>query len=513
MKITFFFIFIMLANYGLFADMKMSDYKDYLEGKAPADWSGYPTYDAYVGFLEKWEQDFPNICKVYDLGTTVMGTHNIYAVRISDNVGVTEGEARYLETNTINGDELLNYLNCLHMIDTLLNSYAKGDARVDRLVNNIDFWFIPNLNPDGTYHGGDNTVAGARRFNADNFDLNRNWPCPCGIEPCATYGIYDRYAKETEILLNLHKQYSFNLMLDVHSGTEVVIWPYGSFPDSSGEVDWYKWTCKRIAGQVHEDCNHSGYMASCGDSGVIHDFEFYESHGTRSDYCNWHGHGKCIRVETEHTMIITPPPRLVLWGWLRESLFQYYELLFTGVQGIVTDSITGKPIYKVKMNRNKGDVVHPKDEYERCCVYSDSAGFYLRFTIKGTWDLTFSHDDYITKTISNITVDDYSEMIELDVQLVPKVVSIKNGLFSDKPIIINSCPKGVRISCGNYPGNMQVNIIDLNGRLIRTIATDKQDIIVWNGIDNNNKPVSDGCYIVQVQAGNKKYYRSFMFLR
>ena len=253
-------------------------------------------------------------------------------------------------------------------------------------------------------------------------------------------------------------------------------------------------------------------MASCGGDGVGHCFsELYEDHGTRLDYCNWYGHGKCIYPDTWARK--SPPDLQGFWETLRETLFQFYETLFTGIQGIVTDSITGKSIYNVKMNRNKGTINHPLDEYERFSAYSDSGGFYLRYTIKGTWDLTFSHDDYITKTISNITVDDYNEMIELDVQLVPKVVSILNGSLTTKPIIVTPCHNGIRISCANYYGNMQIDIIDLNGRLIKRLAAHKPGIIVWNGFDNNNKQVSEGCYIVQVRAGDKKYCRSFMFFR
>jgi hypothetical protein len=495
MKIPILNMFILLAVFCLFADVTTSDYKDYLEGKAPADWSVYPTYGAYVGFLEKWERDFPDICKVYTLGPGGVDSlnHHIYAVRVSKNVHIAEGEARYLETNTIHGDELLNYLNCLHMIDTLLNSYGKGDARIDSLINNIDFWFIPNSNPDGSYPKGDSTWQYAQRYNvADRFDLNRNWPCPCGEGNHQYYGMYDKRAKEIEAILNLRKNYYFNLVADMHAGTEAVIWCYGAFPERSGEEDWYKWASKRYVDRVQADYAASGgnpgYMTSCGD-GLAHCFsELFECHGLPLDYGNWFGHGKQLYFEIEIPRSVPLKPRIPFWEWNREAMFQYYELLFTGIQGIVTDSITGKPVLNVKMNRNKGNINHPQDEFERFCAYTDSGGFYLRHTVKGTWDLTFSRDDYITKTVSNITLDDYEEKIKLDVQLVPKGVSIK------KPV------NGPCLSVNSLKNIKSIEIYDLMGRKVKTLPA------------NANWKMRSGVYIVRY-IGEGFVNKKILYLR
>ena len=45
----------------------------------------------------------------------------------------------------------------LHLIDYLLTNYGT-DTRVTNMINNMVIWINPLANPDGTYHGGNNTV-------------------------------------------------------------------------------------------------------------------------------------------------------------------------------------------------------------------------------------------------------------------------------------------------------------------------------------------------------------------
>ncbi len=65
----------------------------------------------------------------------------------------------------------------LRLIDYLLNNYT-SDAQVTEMVNNLDIYINPNANPDGTYAGGNGSVGGATRYNANGIDLNRNYPDP-----------------------------------------------------------------------------------------------------------------------------------------------------------------------------------------------------------------------------------------------------------------------------------------------------------------------------------------------
>ena len=124
----------------------MSEYKGYLANDSAADWGHYPTYGAYEQIMEKWARDYPQICKLYTLGPSERG-RKILALKVSDNVNQKEAEPRFLQTVLLHGDEPLNLLYTLQAVDTILSTYGK-DIRLTRLVDSIEFWFCPMMNPD-----------------------------------------------------------------------------------------------------------------------------------------------------------------------------------------------------------------------------------------------------------------------------------------------------------------------------------------------------------------------------
>ncbi|HEX37573.1 MAG TPA: hypothetical protein ENG70_01745, partial [Candidatus Cloacimonetes bacterium] len=140
------------------------------------DWDYYPTYDQYIAMMYQFETDYPALCEIVDIGSTVEGRQLLFA-KISDNIGVEEDEPEFMYTSTMHGDETTGYVLMLRLIDYLLSNYGT-DAEVTEMLNRIEIWINPNANPDGTYHGGNNTVYGAQRYNANGYDLNRNFPDP-----------------------------------------------------------------------------------------------------------------------------------------------------------------------------------------------------------------------------------------------------------------------------------------------------------------------------------------------
>ncbi len=71
----------------------------------------------------------------------------------------------------------------LHLADYLLKNYSLS-GRVKNLVDNLDIWINPLANPDGTYNHGD-TINLPTRYNANGYDLNRNFPDP--VTPNTVY--------------------------------------------------------------------------------------------------------------------------------------------------------------------------------------------------------------------------------------------------------------------------------------------------------------------------------------
>ncbi|MFC1476822.1 M14 family zinc carboxypeptidase [Fibrobacterota bacterium] len=487
----------------------MGDFSDYLAGKGPADWYSYPTYGELVGFQEKWAQDFPEICKMYNLGPAGMDNlnHNVYAMRISDNVAVNESEARYLETNTIHGDEVLNMMNCLHMVDTMLNSYSSS-PRFKRMVDSLECWFIPNMNPDGTYPRGDNTVQYAQRRNPkDNFDLNRNNPYPCEQGNHKLYGLYSYYSNETKCLMKLHGWYKFQFAQDQHGGTETYLWPYGGIISRCTDEPWYKWLCNKLVDQIHEDCNNSGYMTSCGGDGVGHIYtELYECHGIRCDMNDWVGNGKSVTLESSVRKLLDESDLARHWRYCKEALLMSYELLIdNGLHGEVTDLATGDPLFGVQISRDGSD--RPNGT-----VLTDSAGRYVKYMKKGTFDLTFELDGYQSHVEESFNFADYEDKYYLFVQLSDGSGINGNSSVAVKNIKVEPFRKGVRIRTDKLGKNALIGIYNISGKLVSMLPASSSSI-VWDGRNGNGKAVSNGCYIVKIKSGNQKLSKSFILNR
>jgi hypothetical protein len=486
-------------------DPPMGDFSGYLQGRAPADWYQYPTYQEYLGFLDKWERDYPEICKVYELGASGVASknHDIYAVRISDNVTENEPEPRYLETNTIHGDETLNFMNCLHMIDTLLTRYG-SDARITALVDSLEMWFVPNMNPDGTYPSGDNTVANARRYNvANGWDLNRNNPCPCEKGSHKLYGLYTFYSEETKALMKLHGMYKFQFAQDQHGGTETYLWPYGGIITRCKDENWYKWLTKMLVDQIHDDCGNNGYMTSCGGDGIGHIYtELYECHGIRCDMNDWVGNGFSVTLESSVRKNLAESDLARHWRYCKEALFLSMEIMYkNGLHGIVTDGATGEPLNKVSIIR-EGDLANRNQ-------LTDSAGRYVTYMNTGTYDLTFKLDGYKDYVEQNFNFASYTAKYYLHVKLYKEGTGIKTKMKNMKAV---PYMRGIRFEEIPVDRNAQVGIYDIKGKLIRVLSP-YNNSVVWDGMDTGSRFVSSGCYVMKIKSNNETYTKNFIFNR
>ena len=309
-------------------------------------------------------------------------------------------------------------------------------------------------------------------------------------------------------MMVLHNQYYFTFASDDHGGIESIYYPYANNGGQCHDFYWYRWAGEKFANQVHDDCNNNGYFTYAGSDGVGNwYYEMYESHGPRMDYQTYYGHGKGMGPETSTTKILQESLLESRWLWLKEAYLQYMEnLLFTGIQGFVTDSLTNEPIYLANMTRN-GD-------FDNSDVFTDSLGFYCRFTDEGTYTLTFSHEDYVTKEIPNFTMGDYNEKYELNVKLWPLNVGINSTVdLKNQIITVLPCKKGIRVSFSKkIPSNAQVGIYSIKGKLLRLLPIAVKSI-VWDGKDSAGRNASNGCYIVRINKGNQSYAKNFILRR
>jgi len=365
-------------------------------------WDSYPTYDAYVNMMYQFESNYPSICKVVDAGNTVQG-RKILFVKISDNINQREAEPQFMYSSTMHGDETTGFVLMLRLIDSLLTSYG-DDAKITNLVNNVETWINPNANPDGTYRSGNNIVNGARRYNANNIDLNRNFPDPAeGPYPTGPW------QPETIAMINLANQNNFVLSANFHGGTEVVNYPWDTWSRLHPDDSWFQFISHQYADTAQAN-SPSTYMNGFND-GITNGYAWYRVVGGRQDFFTYFERGRELTIEISDTKLLPASQLPAHWEYNKRSFLNYIESCLYGIRGVVSDTI-GNPLKAlVKI------IGHDFDNSE---IYSDSInGNYHRLIYPGTYNITFSASNHYDTTITNVIVNNFSATI-LNVELIPE---------------------------------------------------------------------------------------------
>jgi hypothetical protein len=122
------------------AELNMKDESDILT-KQITSWDYYPTYSAYLTLMQQFAQNYPDLCKLDTIGTTVEGRLILSAI-ISDNVQSNEKEPKIFYTSSMHGDELTGYVLMLHLIDYLLQNY-NSNTRIQKIVDSLEIHINP----------------------------------------------------------------------------------------------------------------------------------------------------------------------------------------------------------------------------------------------------------------------------------------------------------------------------------------------------------------------------------
>jgi hypothetical protein len=391
-------------------------------------WNFYPTYTAYESYMAQFEANYPAICKLSTIATLTSG-RKLLVVKISDNVASDETEPEFLYTSSIHGDETTGYILMMHLIDYLLSNYGVN-AEVTDLVNNMEIYINPLSNPDGTYAGGNTSVSGATRGNANGVDLNRNYPDPQdGQHPDG-----NPWQQETIAFMDFATQRDFVASANFHGGAEVVNYPWDTWATLHADDNWWQYVSREYADTVHIHAP-SGYMNFL-NNGVTNGYAWYEVAGGRQDYMNYIHHCREITIEISDTKLLPASQLEAHWEYNWRSLILYMKEARYGVHGIITDQVTGLPLVaKVMING------HDIDNSE---VYSNATGDYHRPIKAGTYTLEISSNCYQTQNIP-VTVSDHATYT-LNVQLVP-VASATLTTVAAASITYNTAVSGGNITC------------------------------------------------------------------
>jgi hypothetical protein len=459
-----------------------------LEDKQLNNWDFYPSYEVYVEMMYAFESEYPNLCSVSSIGTSVDGRELLVA-KITDSLTVQENEPHLLYTSSMHGDEIAGFPLSLRLIDYLLSNY-ETDERIAHIVNNVELWINPLANPDGAYTNNNNTVFNAQRYNSNWVDLNRNYPDP----EDGPHSDGNQYQPETEAFMAFADSVGFDISSNFHGGAEVANYPWDTWATYPADYDWWLHVMNEYAGFA-QDNSENGYFTSY-DNGITNGYDWYEVNGGRQDYMNYFHHCREFTLEISQDKTPAGDDLPYYWDANYNSFLAYIEQSIYGVHGIVTDSLTGEPLL--------AEVFIASHDMDNSHVYSNlPIGDYHRYLLTGNYTLTFSAEGYISKSVS-VDVSNNQTAV-LDVQLLSNNVRIKENLAVNLHLFPQ--PASSYITVTNLPETTStVYILDALGKRLRTISTVNTQTLT---IQKEN--LSAGTYFLVFVVDGVAYKKEFVF--
>ncbi len=397
--------------------------------------AGYPSFVEFSARLSELEALYPDICRRVNIGESVQG-RELWFMKISANVDIEEDEPEVKLISTMHGDEPVGMVLCLNLITLLLESYGT-DQRLTHLVNDLEIWIMPLMNPDGYEMNS--------RYNAQGKDLNRSFPDRVA-DPVNSP---DGRPVEVSRLMNWASSHSTVLSAGFHTGALVVNYPFDSDPDPSAA---YSATPDdRLFFEMsmsYSALNPPMYNSSVFQHGVVNGVQWYTIYGGMQDWNYvWMG---CMETTIELSDVFRPDYRWIpdLWEDNREAMITYMQWALKGVRGIVTDEENGEPIEAcVKV---VGNHFH---------TYADpDVGDFHRILLPGEYSLQFAAPGYVTKTTPLATVPE-NGAVRIDVSLSP----VQSGdVNADGAVDLRDSIAALRILASDAPQNVHISA-DVNG--------------------------------------------------
>lgn len=377
------------------------------EGLSAKGLGAYNNYADLTALLDAYATNYPSICRKTSLGRSVQN-RELWALKITRDPDLELDKPEFKYVGAIHGNEALGTELCLYFIDLLLQGYAGGDPRIVRLVDEVEIWIVPLMNPDGR------ESKPPQRFNANGYDLNRSFPEGSGQNLGNTlYGPPPNLVglqPEVRQVMAWIDTHSFSLGANFHTGATVVNYPY----DNDGRGSTFSPTPDEplllAMSLTYASNNLPMWNSAQFVHGVVNGAAWYSMSGGMQDW-NYRYAG-CVDFTIELSDDQWPdPPASQLstyWDQNRESMLAYLEWSLKGLRGLLRDAQTGQPV--------RGAV---RVEGRHHLVFSDpDVGDYHRLLLPGTYTVWSYAPGYVPQRIPNVVVGSDSAT-RLDVAMQP----------------------------------------------------------------------------------------------
>lgn len=457
----------------------------------------YPSYQHYDTIMHKFVSDYPEICSIDTFGFSRQG-RLLLALKISDNVNEKENEPSFFYTATMHGDELVGYNLLLRLADFLLSEYANG-GEVTWLVDQVEIWLNPLANPDLTYYPDtDSTLVNAIRPGSGSHpeDHNRIFPDPSLGEANDTTG----KLLEVKYMMQFMMDHRFNMSANIHSGAEVVNYPWDHKAKRHPDDDWYYFISREYADEARS--LNASYMNGFAD-GVTNGWDWYDIYGGRQDYVNHYLQGREVTLELSNAKKLPSEDLVLYWDYNKWALFNMMSQASYGIHGLVRDVKTKKPL--------AASIIIDEHDDISSFVYSDSLfGKFYRYLKEGSYDLIVSSPGYDIDTVTSVPVYDYHStrlVVELDSVGRTGIDPVFDGQETSMLLYPNPAVNHLVIEFSD-PGNqiLELSVLGIDGKEISFIT----DLAPSAHQRYNVSHLQAGIYILRVQTQQGSYHATFM---
>ncbi|NUO79006.1 hypothetical protein HUU05_02940 [candidate division KSB1 bacterium] len=371
--------------------------------------AAYPTLEEFEYQFEALARKFPQLVHRQIIGVSTAGQRPLWAMRLSDHAQTDEDEPAILFTALHHAREPAGVFICKALMEELLNNYGQS-ARHTRLLDSLDIWFVPLVNPDGydfimksqrqfpwwRKNLRDNDNDG--RFNPliDGVDLNRNYDYNWqegGEGETGSWFYRGRSAfSETEIqaLRDLEVRRNFVIGVSFHSYGEAVLYPWGNFnpaPDQDLILD----IAENYAAQIGRLNSRATYAVlplngRVGQSSVW----MYGASSVIDFIC-----------ETGEDYFPAPQelPRIVAEN-VRGGMFLLERALYSGISGHVREAQTGVPLdAEISVEGRAASYVKPRHA-------EGKHGRFDRLLLPGTYTISIRKSGFRTQRREHVVVND-----------------------------------------------------------------------------------------------------------
>lgn len=212
----------------------------------------YHPYDngegSIVWYMNELVARYPGLASMVEIGTTLEG-RTIWGLRVTSDVVATKPAVLYFSAE--HAREWITTAVPNYVAHHLLSNYGV-DSQITELVDNVEFFLVPVFNVDGYLYswGPDRYWRKNRRNNGGSFgvDLNRNWGEGWGGEGSDSFPPSEIYRgpaafsePETQELRDFFIAHpNIRAQLDIHSYSQLILWPWGSTPALSPDDNVYR---------------------------------------------------------------------------------------------------------------------------------------------------------------------------------------------------------------------------------------------------------------------------------